>query len=231
MSLYSNPEDHTYLYVSLLNDEHHMRIVKNLLESFGVRAGDKVLEVGAGVGRYTEALLALGVKVRAAEPDAAFRRKLEERFGSHAGFETSALPIEETIQAAGDVQAVCGFHVLHHLPDGVVTAFVRDCRALAGKGLRSWFFLEPSPFNPLYPFQILFTPAMHFSDEKGQWRNVDRLLPPGGAKTAKAGYTGIFPPLRGMQRLPQAVTAMGTGRVSFPNPLSAYAVFGERFGA
>ncbi len=57
-------------------------LIRKLVESSGVRAGDLVLEVGPGTGTLTEELLARGCRVIAAEVDHGLCSLLRERFAA-----------------------------------------------------------------------------------------------------------------------------------------------------
>ncbi|MBI2871518.1 MAG: ribosomal RNA small subunit methyltransferase A [Candidatus Omnitrophica bacterium] len=58
-------------------------IRERLVDATGVRAGDSVLEIGAGTGILTERLAERGATVVAIEKDRAFARHLEERFAGN----------------------------------------------------------------------------------------------------------------------------------------------------
>ena len=75
---YVRPELHTYLDATL-TDLHHHRILTTLMNYFGLRPGDAVIEIGSGSGRYTEWLLRYGLHVTAVEPDPQLIGKLERR--------------------------------------------------------------------------------------------------------------------------------------------------------
>lgn len=61
---YRDPNAHRYLNTHI-RDRHHCLLMDRILEDvFGIEAKDRVLEVGAGSGRYTETLLGRGCHVR-----------------------------------------------------------------------------------------------------------------------------------------------------------------------
>jgi 16S rRNA (adenine1518-N6/adenine1519-N6)-dimethyltransferase len=62
-------------------------ILDILVEASGVRAGDRVLEVGPGMGVVTAALLERGVHVTAIEKDHRLFALLQETFGGEPGLE------------------------------------------------------------------------------------------------------------------------------------------------
>jgi SAM-dependent methyltransferase len=84
----------------------------------------RVLEVGAGHGGYTEALLAAGCSVTAVEMSRASVGHLRRRFGAHAGFRVVHDPTGDLQDVDGGYSMVACVSVLHHIPDygGFVTA-------------------------------------------------------------------------------------------------------------
>jgi len=84
-------------------------IDRNILDAVigasGVRAGQKVLEIGPGLGVLTEALLARGARVTAVEKDARLAARLAESLGAPAGLrviEGDALELDrEALLAEG----------------------------------------------------------------------------------------------------------------------------------
>jgi hypothetical protein len=77
--------------VAMIYDDGRPRFSDDLVASIagiaGLRPRDEVLEVGAGTGQLTGALLAFGLAVTAIEPDPRIRAVLAERFGSTAQLE------------------------------------------------------------------------------------------------------------------------------------------------
>ena len=61
-------------------------VLDRIVEAAGPLAGRHVVEVGAGLGVLTAALLAAGARVTAVEKDEALWPVLEERFGGRGGF-------------------------------------------------------------------------------------------------------------------------------------------------
>ncbi len=60
------------------------RYVQRILEAARVGPGDRIVEVGAGLGALTQGLVDLGAKVWALEIDRGFFKLLEERFAGNA---------------------------------------------------------------------------------------------------------------------------------------------------
>ena len=188
-TLYSDSAAHGYLDQSIHNP-HQLAIVKCLLDEIGIQPGDRVLEVGAGSGRYTRLLLHFGVQVVAMEPDEGLRGKLAESLGSDCEVVSDgvgATPIPD------DVVAVVGFHVLHHLDASLIDALEQQ---IAEAELRPhWLgtaFLEPNPLNPLFFIQVLFAPGIQFREERRLW--AVRFHRKGPGKLGVPCHVGLIPP-------------------------------------
>lgn len=72
-------------------------ILDAMTEASGVRAGDRVLEIGPGLGVLTEALLAQGVRVTAVEKDSRLAARLADGLGCPPGLrvmEADALTLD-----------------------------------------------------------------------------------------------------------------------------------------
>jgi SAM-dependent methyltransferase len=229
-SLYSDSLRHDYLKVER-DDLHHLKIFAELLEHFRLRPGSRVLEVGAGFGRYTRVLRSFGLAVLACEPDLKMLAQLEQKFAGDPLVSCKALSAEDLVEAEIDCDAVCGFHVLHHLGEaglrGIAAIARRQCETRAG--FKGWFFLEPNNLNPLYPLQIALTPGMRFSEEKGIWQtDYERQLGSADGKSPCLGRIGLFPPRGIFSRLPARITGWQTSLKPRRAPWSLYRIFGER---
>jgi hypothetical protein len=212
-TLYARPERHTYLDAPL--DAHHRQVVHALVTRLGLRAGDGVIEVGAGSGRYTRALLDLELRVIALEPDPKLHAKLAAAVTPDTGATVLALGIGDLRDDLPPVRALCGFHVLHHLDPPTLRTLARDIRRLEStqRGFRGWLFMEPNPWNPLYPLQILLHPGMRFREEAGIWRRDYRdIFAAEGVRYAVLGHVGSVPPVA-CRRLPARLGRTG-GSVS-----------------
>lgn len=230
-TLYKNSLDHNYLDRSIL-DLHHCEILRTLLQHFGIRSGDTVVEVGAGSGRYTELLLSLGLRVKASEPDPQLFTKLKARLEGHDKLEVYSLAVAEIDEIVGDARLLCGFHVLHHLNDAALSALSQLCARLRqqNKQFVGWFFLEPNPLNLLYPIQILLTPGMHLSEEQGIWRcDYQTLLQPGCVQSCCLGRIGVLPPRKYTNFLPRPLLYWRTKLQAGRSLTHLYSVYGSRF--
>jgi 16S rRNA (adenine1518-N6/adenine1519-N6)-dimethyltransferase len=119
--------------------DHNM--IRKLVDASGVRAGERVMEVGPGTGTLTEELLERGCDVVACELDRGLAELLRERLGGRAGFtliEGDCLQGKHEINPAL-LGAMAGepFTLVANLPYGAATplmtallADVPECRGL-----------------------------------------------------------------------------------------------------
>ncbi len=229
-STYICPRDHTYLD-RVINDKHHNWIIDHLLDLFSIEPGDRVVELGAGSGRYTELLLRRGLMVDAVEPDEFLIQKLTARLGEVPSLEVHLCGEESLPAIARGARLICGFHVLHHFRRENILTLRRAITQVAryNERLSGWFFVEPNPLNALYVLQIVFTKGMSFAEEKGLWHlGRNRLLASRRGRSVNLGTIGLFPPRPGLERLPEQVQAIATSLRPFPSLIRLYSVYGER---
>ena len=192
---YADPVSHGYL-ASSSEDRHHVAIVRCLLARAGIRPGDRVLEIGAGSGRYTALLADQGLSVLATEPDPFLFDRLRVRFAGHDRVQVACLGVEQIGRDLLDgCRGIVGFHVLHHLEAtvlGHLNRLLDDPEAPRGAPLAA-AFLEPNPFNPLYPLQIALHPGMRFREERGLWASYCGERSPCPA-LAPVRHLGVLPP-------------------------------------
>jgi glycosyltransferase involved in cell wall biosynthesis len=172
------------------------RHVEHLIRFAALREGDRVLELGCGMGRYTLPLAARGLEVAGMDISPKLLARLREyaparsRISLHEGDVLDPPP-----QLRGRFDAVVGLFVLHHLQD--VAACARSVAALLVPGGRV-AFLEPNAYNPLYYAQIALTPTMSWDGDKGVAAMRPRLLhdalSAGGFAELRLERFGFFPP-------------------------------------
>jgi 2-polyprenyl-3-methyl-5-hydroxy-6-metoxy-1,4-benzoquinol methylase len=161
-----------------------------------IRPGDRVLELGCGLGRYTMLLAEAGVAIEGLDLSP---RLLEQLQAHNAGRYDIPVHASDIIDAPkelyGTFDAVVGFFVLHHVHDleaclAVATQLVKPGGRVA--------FLEPNPMNVLYYFQITFTPEMAWEAERGMLRMTPKEMFPAmeraGLKDNTVRRFGLFPP-------------------------------------
>lgn len=159
-------------------------------------ANARLLEVGAGLGRYTMPLLQRGFAVTALDlsPVLLDRLRLE---ASGYDVRTVACDIAEVAEHVDERfgQAV-GFFTLHHMHDlGLV---MRELARVLTPGARV-AFCEPNAFNPLFYAQVALTPGMTWRGDGGVARMRPRVVL-GAMERAGFGELGVerfglFPPL------------------------------------
>jgi SAM-dependent methyltransferase len=171
------------------------RHLDRLLEFAEIRPGQRVLEIGCGMGRYTIPLLRRRHNVEGIDlsPDQL------DRLRSHA-------PDLDPVLHCGDVadppaslhgpfDAVIGFFVLHHVHD--LERVMCGLAPLLRPGARL-AFLEPNPYNPLYYAQITLTPGMTWAGDGGivhmRRRPVHRAFRAAGFLDPTLERFGMMPP-------------------------------------
>lgn len=88
-------------------------IVRKIVETAEVQAGDLVIEIGPGAGALTEALLAKGCKVLAIEKDAHFASNLKRLGGNLVVFQDDFLrfPLKEHLHQKAKVVSNLPYHI------------------------------------------------------------------------------------------------------------------------
>jgi len=187
-TLYSDPESHAYLDRDV-RDPHQRAIVEAILAEVHLQPGDRIMELGAGAGRYTHLLTELGFDVVATEPDPALRQVLESNLGQSC--EVADASAGEDIP--DDIAGLVGFHVLHHLDGSTIELLDRAiARRRTRTGFKGAAFLEPNPLNPLYLPQILCTPGMKLREERRLWS--PRFYWSRSSQLGVPCHIGIVPP-------------------------------------
>lgn len=157
-----------------------LRHFDEVIRQAGLTQGEHVCEWGAGQGRFSRQFLQRGCRLTAIE--------LSGRLASECARTISPWPearllIGDILEASADLEAefdlIAGFFVLHHLPD--LDSYFLAARKMLRRGGRM-VFVEPNPFNPLYPVQILLTPDMEWEQEAGIYRLWPQQLSRAAAK-------------------------------------------------
>ena len=139
--------------------------IEHALAAARLQVGERVLEAGCGMGRFTLPLWEMGVEVEAQDLLAVLLERLE-------AYNRRGFPIA---LHCGDLQApdpgligcydlLLGFFMLHHLAD--LEAGFKGMAAMLKPGGRM-VFVEPNPFNPFYYVQMAINPGMTFRGDKG----------------------------------------------------------------
>lgn len=168
--------------------------VDRVTEALELRPGQRILEVGAGPGKFTLPLAKRGLDMVANDLSPVLLDRLREASGARV--KTLCCDVADIEAVAGEqFDRVVGFFVLHHLRDfeAVFAALARVMRPGALIG-----FCEPVAWNPLYYAQILCTPGMRFAGEPSLTAmRPGKILPAmaaAGFVDARAEGYGYFPP-------------------------------------
>jgi SAM-dependent methyltransferase len=172
------------------------RHVDELLRFGAIGQGERVLEVGCGMGRYTLLLAERGIDVEGLDLSPVLLARLREYDG---GRHEIPLHCADVLDAPnlldGGFDAVIGFFTLHHLHD--LELSFRAMHDVLRPGGRI-VFLEPNPLNPLYYVQMAVTPGMSWEGDGGIARMRPRTIfdPLGraGFEDRHLERFGFFPP-------------------------------------
>jgi 2-polyprenyl-3-methyl-5-hydroxy-6-metoxy-1,4-benzoquinol methylase len=160
-----------------------------------LQPGVSILEIGAGLGRYSLPLIARGHDLTCLDLSAAMLERLRAAADGRppAVITGDVARIEELTARRFD--RVIGFFMLHHVHD-LDAVFAGVARALRPGGIAA--FCEPVVHNPLYYLQIAFTPHIRWQAEKGilQLRNprVFEAFRRAGLEGPESTSFGFFPP-------------------------------------
>src|SRR5690606_23692502 len=168
------------------------RHFRELVEGAALTPGARVLEIGSGLGRFTHLLDEHGFRVVGTDISPGQIEALKRRFPH---IETIVGAADELPIPASPFDAVVGFFMLHHLPD-LPAAFRRCADLLRPGGVVA--FCEPNAWYLPFYLQVLLTPRMRWSVERGIRHMRAGVLGPalGGAgfRDVSFRYYGCFPP-------------------------------------
>lgn len=148
-------------------------IVNEFLRRSGISKKQRILELGSGYGRFSIPLLKRGYDITLSDISPDVLKKLKANVYSK-GLKPKILQLDISKDKLKDkYDVVCGFHVLHHLPD-VKRAFLTMNSMLKKNG--KIIFVEPNPLNILYYIQILVIKEMSWKGERGILCMTDNYL-------------------------------------------------------
>ena len=169
---YFSHNTHGYMYCSDGNfSEHIFSLIKKILPD-DVKNYANAFELGAGMGRFSFALVNHFPKVWLVEPSEPYAVTIEKLFqGSGKGSNDKAggtvtvvhSTMEEFLKEheVPEKSIVFCFHLLHHLSYGQRSDLF-TCLAKTGAPA---VFIEPNPWNPLIILQLIFYKDMRMRDE------------------------------------------------------------------
>jgi len=169
--------------------------VQQITTELDLKPGQRILEVGAGPGKFTLPLANRGMSVVANDLSPVLLERLQQAAGERV--KTLCCDIADIAGMIDEpFDRAIGFFVLHHLRDfeAVFSAIASVMRPGGRVG-----FCEPVAWNPLYYAQILFTPGMRFKGEPSLTAmRPGRILPAmraaGFVDVQARGY-GYYPPV------------------------------------
>jgi SAM-dependent methyltransferase len=182
-------------------DYYARKLASELARELGVGPRHRVLELGAGFGRFTFHLLDFCDSLLAVDLSEIALEKLDVQ-RAEWGIERERCQTlcgdlaDLTLETLGErFDFVVGFFLLHHLPD-----FARSIQTLApllAPGGRI-AFLEPNRRNPLFLVQVAACPDMTWAEEKGMFslsqKGVEDAYRAASLDDIQTRTLGFFPP-------------------------------------
>jgi cyclopropane fatty-acyl-phospholipid synthase-like methyltransferase len=138
------------------------RHLERTLGALGANAGERVLEVGAGLGRFTSAMLGRGLDVVASDLSPELLAKIRRRHSEVRTIACDVAAIAEHTELR--FERAVGFFMLHHLAD-LDAVFAGLRRALKAGG--SVAFCEPNAYHLPYYLQIALSRHMTWRGDGG----------------------------------------------------------------
>ncbi len=202
------------------------RHVEELVRFGGLVPGERVLEVGCGMGRHIFCLAEQGIRLEGLELSPILTERLHAFNGGRFDIPVHCCDvINFPAELEGAYDAVIGFFALHHLHD--LTECYLAMKRLVRPGGRI-VFLEPNPCNPLYYLQILFTPGMTWQGDRGivkmRRRVIFDAMTAAGLCNPGMFRFGLFPPFLANRKWGRRVEAV-LERISFLDRIKAFQIF------
>ncbi len=192
--------DHAHLQASA-DDAFARKLASEVANEVGIGPSHRILEIGAGFGRFTFNLLEHCDSLLAVDLSQVALDKLESQRDA-AGLEarrcqTLCCDLNELTPEAigGRFDFIVGFFLLHHLPDYAHS--IRTLAHLLAPGGRM-AIVEPNRRNPLYVVQLSACPDMTWAEEKGLFalsrKGVETACDSGSLEEIQTRMFGFFPP-------------------------------------
>lgn len=168
--------------------------VARMITESDLSPDQRIVEIGAGLGKFTLPLVEQGLDVTANDLSPVLLERLARMDGGIDTVCCDVLDLDHHVTHCFD--RAIGFFVLHHLMN-FPAVFAALARVLVPGGRIA--FCEPVARNPLYYLQVAFTPGMRFAGEPSLTSMRKNVLFPA---MRSAGFTdcrvieyGYFPPV------------------------------------
>ncbi len=178
-------------------DSHYVnRHIDEFINNSGISKEDDILEVGCGMGKFTIPLLKRGYKITGLDLSPFLLQKLLEYNNNRNNIDLIVSDILDAPEEFnGRFDKVIGFFTLHHFMN-LETYLQAMSRLLKPGG--EIIFTEPNAYNPLYYFQIVFSPTMSWAGDKGvammRKKRFERAANYAGLQNLSLHKFGFFPP-------------------------------------
>ncbi len=179
-----------------------LRHVAEVIRAGDLHPGDRVLEVGFGMGRHAFIMADMGLHVEGIELSPFLIDQFRRFNAGRYQIPVYQGDLHRMLQSLySRFSAVVGFFVLHHAAD-IEVALAEMAKALTPGG--RMIFVEPNPYNPLFYIQILITPGMSWRAERGITRLrrsvLERAVERAGLEGPFVRHFGLFPPILANRR-------------------------------
>jgi|SRR3989344_4249801 len=169
-------------------------IVDEFLKRGRIKKNEKLLELGAGYGRFSIPLLKKGYRAELSDVVPEMLDGLRKNFESRK-LKTKIVSLDINKNPPKEkYDVICGFHVLHHLGN-LKAAFLHMNKGLKNKGRIA--FVEPNGINPLFYLQMIVMPEVKWKYEKGMLRMINptlkKALEEADFKDIEITHFGFFP--------------------------------------
>lgn len=213
--------------MQVVHSTYVLRHVKRVINAVGLCPGQRILEVGAGLGKFSIPLAHNGLLLTCLDISPVMLERLADTaLKQGVAIETVACDIADAPTHLSPVfDGAVGFFTLHHMHD----------LALVFRGLQSVLlpgakvaFCEPVAYNALYYLQVAMMSGMRWQAEKGivnmRRSVVEAAMKAAGLMPISHHSYGFFPPVVTNRRW-GACLEDRLGQLALLKPLHAFQIF------